>query len=295
MTEWTLKTLRDLDRTYAEKGVHLHQRPFRAALDILRDQFRIGVGGNPEVQRIIAAYEEMVPEAKSSWPGMGTGLVAVVDHVRRVTVPVVFGSVRVEVGRSLGFASEREWWTWCREDRDLAAQTCFAFADLHDLTYGLDDLRGGDNRGLELWKMATSNLSDVANTLPSTFSVDSVLQPIYMTTELSLKAALVQNGANPESFKRKGAEGHNLARLAERLAREMPHRDDGLISEVVSRLPPYVGSRYAPAGLTRLEVVRLALGAQFVAASSVRRYSALDLAAQMEHGGWPAPRRSFFS
>jgi hypothetical protein len=259
----------------------------------------MGRGGNPEVQRIMAAYEEMVPGVRSSWPGMGTGLAAVVDHVRRVTVPVVFGTVEVEIGRGLGFASDREWWSWCREDRDLAARTCFAFADLYDLTYGLDELRGGDHRGLELWKMATSNLSDVASILPGTSRLDSVLQPICLTAELSLKAALVQNGADPESFrkgaKRKDAEGHNLARLAERLARETPHRDDGLVREVVSRLPSYVHSRYAPVGLTRIDVVRVAIGAQFVAASSVRRYSDRDLAAQMEREGWPAPRRNFFS
>jgi hypothetical protein len=33
---------------------------------------------------------------------------------------------------------------------------------------------------------------------------------------------------------------------------------------------------------------------QFVAASSVRRMSQRDLAAQMEVGNWPAPRRPFF-
>jgi hypothetical protein len=59
-------------------------------------------------------------------------------------------------------------------------------------------------------------------------------------------------------------------------------------------MPHYVESRYTPAGLTRLQVIRLALGAQFIAASSVRRFSSRDLAAQMEQGGWPAPRAPLF-
>ena len=295
MTQWTIDTLRNLDRRYAEEGVQPHQRPFRAATNILGDQFSMGVGGNPEVQRIMRAYEAMLPEANATWPGMGIGLAVVVDQVRRVTVPVMFGSVRVEVWRGLGFASDREWWAWCREERDLAAQTSFAFADLFDLTYGLYEMGGTNSRDKQLWRMATSNLSDCANALPVTFTVDSIIQPICMTAELSLKAAIVRNGADPDSFRRRGGEGHDLMKLAERLARETPHRDDALVAEVAAAMPPYVDSRYAPAGFTRLKVTRLALGAQFVAASTARRYSSRNLAAEMERGNWPGPRKACFA
>lgn len=140
--------------------------------------------------------------------------------------------------------------------------------------------------------MATSNLADAANNLPTAFSVDSVLQPICMVAELSLKAALVRNGADPYSFK--GKDGHDLAKLADRLAVELPHRDDPRVKELIDRLPPYVASRYKPAGLSRFDVVRLALGVQFVAASTVRRSSDRDLAAELETGGWPAPRPPLF-
>ena len=295
MPGWTIKTLRDLDLRYAEEGMHPHQRSFRAARDILGDQFSIGVGGNPEVELILAAYETMLPESSDNWPGMGTGIAAVVDQVRRVTAPVVFGTIKIDVWKGLGFSNDREWWTWCREDRQLASRTCFAFADPFDLTYGLDDLKGSSGPGLQMWRMATSNVSDFANTLPGTFSVDSVIQPICLAVELSLKAALVQGGEDPDSFRKRDAEGHDLMRLAERVAREFPHRDDPQMTEVATAMPKYVDSRYAPAGLTRLQVVRLALGAQFIAASSVRRHSTRDLAAEMEQGGWPAPRPSALS
>jgi len=59
-------------------------------------------------------------------------------------------------------------------------------------------------------------------------------------------------------------------------------------------LPPYVDSRYKPAGLTRLAVVRLAMGVQFIAASTLRRITSTNFAAEMETDGWPAPRRTFF-
>lgn len=256
--------MRALDLKYAKAGVHMHQRPFRAATEILGSAFSMGAGGNPEVQKIMAACEAMIPEVNSSWPGMGVGLAAVVDQVRKVTVPVVYGECILEPWSALGFPSKEAWWTWCREDERTAANTAFAFSDLLDLTDspGVDEFRGGSGGDLELWEMATSNLADAANNLPNTFSVDSVLQPICLVAELSMKAALVHNGADPTSFGNKGGEGHDLRKLSARLAAETPHRDDPLISEIIARMPPYVGSCYKPAGLTRLDVVRLATGVQ---------------------------------
>lgn len=260
-------------------------------MDILGAAFSISAGSSPEAKQVMNAYKEMVPEVSSTWPGMGIGLIAVVDQVRKVVMPVVFGQTAIDPWKAFGFLNGQSWWEWCREDHDFAAETHFAFADLLDLTYGLSDLGNGNGKDIILWQMATSNLSDVANCLPSIFSLDTVLQPICMVAELSIKAALVRNGADPDSFRGKG---HNLDKLTTRLATEIPHRDDALVSEVVARLPPYVDSRYSPTGLTRLAVVRLALGVQLVAASTVRRFSNRDLAVKMETGDWPAPRRPLF-
>jgi len=292
---WTIEDLRKLDLKYAKEGVHMHQRPFRAATELLGPAFSIGAGGNPEVKKIIDAYAAMLPEASASWPGMGIGLAISVDQVRKMVAPVNFGNNGgrpVEVWRHLGFQSQEEWWHWCREDPNVAAEAHFAFADLCDFTYGLDDLRESRPKATTLWRMAASNLGDTANALPTLFSVDSVIQPICLVGELSLKAALVFNGADPYEFR--GRKGHELVRLAERVSIEISHRDDTLVQAVIAKLPPYVDSRYEPAGLTRFEVVRLALGVQFVAASTVRRLSKRDLAAQMEVGSWPAPRRPSF-
>ena len=293
MNKWTKETLRALDLKYAELGLPLHQRPFRAVMEILGPAFVMGVGGNPEVQKIMDAYAKLVPEVDANWPGMGVGLTAVVDQARHFVVPVIFGNPGpISVWSAVGFTTKGEWWHWCRENLDLAAGTHFAFADIFDLTYGLDDMQSGNGPELTLWRMATSNLADTANGLPTNFSVASVLQPICMTAELSLKAALIKNGSAPNSFR--GRDGHDLEKLMARLANETPHRDDAVAADVIAHLPPYVASRYAPAGLNRLQVVQLALGVQFVAASTVRRFGNRDLAAQLESARWPGPRRPFF-
>lgn len=292
MAQWTTEDLLRLDLKYAKIGVPHHQRPFRAAAELLGSSFVIGVGSNPEVRKITEAYRRHIPEVDTTWPGAGIGIAASVDQVRKVTLGVVYGSVRLDPWQALGFKSIEEWWTWCRKDRDVAAETSFAMADLRDFAYGLDEVKEKNAEATTLWHMARSNLEDVANVLPATFSVDSVLQPICLVAELSIKGTLVWLGAKPNSLA--GRNGHNFTILAQQMSTAKPHRDDPLVALVVSKLPPYVGSRYSPAGLTRLHVVRLALGVQFIAASALRRVARADLAAQMEAGDWPAPRRPFF-
>lgn len=292
MSGWTLDDLHRLDQKYAEEGVHTHQRPFRAAMELLGSNFVIGAGGNLEVKLIMDAYAAMVPEVETSWPGAGIGLIVSVDQVRKAVFPIVFGQNALQPWQMTGFENTEEWWNWCRQDRMIAADVAFAGADIHDFTMGLNQVEQGNANAVTLWRMAGSNLEDAANTLPSAFSHDSVIQPICMVAELSMKAALVWDGVDPESF-RKSKDGHNLALLAQRMGVARPHRDDARVQAVVANLPPYVASRYKPAGLKRLQVVRLALGVQFIAASSLRRIADADLSMQMEVDDWPGPRRSF--
>ena len=292
MPIWTLEDLRQLDIKYAEEGIHVHQRPFRAAKEILGSAFVMGPGRNPEIKRVMDTYADMMPEVETSWPGAGIGLAAAVDQARKLTFPVVFGGVSLQPWQMAGFSSEKEWWTWCRQDPAIVGDVALAVADLHDLIYGLSEVEQNNPAAVTLWRMAQSNLEDVANTLPTTFSHDSVIQPICMVAELSMKAVLVWDGVDPESF-RKGKNGHNLASLACRMAQARPHRDDPRIDAVVKGLPPYVGSRYKPAGLKRLQVVKLALGVQFIAASSLRRITGTDLARKMEDDDWRGARPPF--
>lgn len=293
MSSWTKEDLYKLDLKYANEGVHPHQRPFRAARELLGADFVLGVGGNPEVDRIIEAYALLVPEGRETWPGAGIGLAVSVDRALKLTLPVVFGRPLIVPWKASGYATEAEWWQWCRQQRDIAAAAHFAFADLFDFAYGLNEIEHGNAEAATLWHMAQSNLADVAHTLPVTFSVDSVLQPICMVAELAMKGTLLWQGADPKTLK--GADGHVHSILAGRMAAAKAHRDDPVVALIASRLPPYVESRYKPAGLTRIEVLRLALGVQFIAASALRRLSSVDLAMQMEAPGeFPGPRQAFF-
>ncbi|MBW5407148.1 hypothetical protein ACISK3_03955 [Morganella morganii] len=296
MSLWTLDDLRRLDKKYSEDGVLVHQRPLAAAMDILGADFSLGVFSNPEVQRIVDAYTVMMPEVKTSWPGAGIGMIASMDQVRKTIFPVLYGDNVLEVWQIAGFSSNQEWWEWCREDRAIAAEVSFAIADLHDLTMGLNEIEAYASEScaseaLILWKMSRSNLEDIANTLPNSFSHDSVIQPICMVAELSIKAALVWSGVDLNVLK--GKNGHNLTYLSQAMMEKIPHRDDRQIKAVIDNMPHYVASRYKPVGLKRLQVVRLALGIQFIAASTLRRIMISDLAIQMESEEYPGLRPTF--
>lgn len=292
MTTWSEEDLQRIDRQYAQAGVAFHARPLRAAMDILGSQFVMGVGGNPEVEQIAEMYRRLFPQVDRIWPGLGIGLAASVDDVRRVTVAVVFGTCAVSVHEALGFNSHEEWARWCRNDRIVAACSSFAFADLYDLTYGIDEI-DRNSPSAEYWKLALSNLEDVTNILATGFSVTSVIQPICLAAELAMKASLIHMGVDPAALARRDV-GHKHEILAGRMTKLRPHRDDPFVRRIAAELPDYVQSRYQSAGLNRLSVVKLALGVQFMAASAVRRIGSRDVASAMEQDSWPGPRQLAF-
>lgn len=291
MVNWTNDDLLRLDSIYAEAGVAFHARPLRAAMDLLGRGFTLG-RDNSKLRAITQAYKQLIPEVDTIWPGKGIGLAASVDRVRKVTVGVVFGSRAITPERALGFDTREDWIDWCRNDPGITANSCFAFADLYDLTYGIDELQQSTSVAIEYWYMALSNLEDIANILATGFSVATVLQPICLTAELAMKANLIHLGADPKTLSYRDV-GHHHTVLAQRMREARPHRDDEQIAAITTKLPDYIDSRYKATGLTRLDVVNLALGAQFIAASSVRRLTGRDIAGDMERDDWPGSRKTF--
>lgn len=294
MTKWTEQDLLKLDANYAKEGIPFHARPFRAAVDLLGSEFSIGVGGNPEVQEITRTYQNLIPEAVTTWPGMGSGIVSSNDQVRKITVAVPFGTCRItpdKAIKAMEFDSPESWRKWCRYDPEIEKLSFCAVADIYDLAYGLGRIQQTTATEMNYWKLALSNLGDVANILSSSYSTDSVLQPICVMAELSMKATLRHCGLDEKTLK---DIGHNHIKLAERMASEKPHKDDELIACIVNKLPNYVDSRYNPAGLTKLDVVRLAVGSQFIAASSVRRLSGQNISDTVDCGSRSNLRKKFF-
>lgn len=287
MASWTDEDLYRLDAEFAEKGVARHARSFHAAMKILGSEFSMGVGGNPQVDEITADYNRLFPDANQSWPGMGIGLAASVDQVRKVTVPVVYGTCHVSVHQGLGFDSHEEFSKWCRNDREIGLKAAFAFADVFDLAYGRKEVDSAGPGAIETWQLALSQLELTTSGLIGGFDLSALTQSICMTVELSLKAALMCLDIDAKRLKDLGHKNFDSVELMTSLK---PHRDDEVIKVLVAKLPHYVGSRYKSANLTRLEMVHLALASQFIASSTLRRLTSRDFAANIEREEGPQAR-----
>src|SRR5690606_30114871 len=111
----------------------------------------------------------------------------------------------------------------------------------------------------------------------------SVLQPICLTAELSMKGTLLHLGIPERDLRNPKLFGHNLFKLGEKMVQVESHKDDQLLLGMLNKFPNYVEDRYRETQLTRLEVISIALSAQFIAASSVRRVSGRDLSSQIEN------------
>lgn len=292
MIPWTDDDILALDGRFAKEGVAFHARPFHAAKELLRGDFSFGPGPNPDVEEIEKAYRRLVPEVDTVWPGMGTGVAASIDRVRPITVAVVFGSAAITAHAALGFSTKDEWWDWCRKDREISGQSCFSFADVYDLAYGADDLRGTSSEADQHWRMALSNLESATTTLFQSYAAPAITQQICMIAELSMKAALLFVGTQ-ERLLRSRSVGHNHKVLAKMLADAIPHRDDVFIAAVVEMLPAYIATRYEETDKSRLQLIHLLLGVQFLAASTVRRLGERDMAAEMETSAYPGTRSGY--
>jgi hypothetical protein len=294
VTKFTENDLLRLDEQFANDGVPFHARPLRAAMELL-GAFSIGPNENPRVSEITRAYARLFPEVRFTWPGMGTGLVASLDRVKKVTIGVVFGTTQIPVYKGLGFSNAEEWTTWCRDDPKILARSAFAFADMYDLVYGIDLKVQRNKYCSTYWGLAAEQLKLVAASLSNYGAINSaVLQPICLCAELALKGTLSHLGYSTDQLRDRKLFGHNLKNLSSAVVREIKHRDDGFLTSALDRFPDYVADRYRETDLTRLEIIDLALATQFVAASAVRRISGEDMAFQIETTG-PGPRLIFFS
>lgn len=294
MAKFTDQDILRLDKKLAEQGVPFHARPFHAAVEILGNEFHLGSAPNPAYEEIDLAYTRLFPSVATTWPGAGVGIVASVDQVRKVTQGVAYVCVEMSVDKGLGFNSQAEWFEWCRNERDIGARSCYALADIHDFINGIN--HAGPHSlpsALALWAQAASNLEDVANCLSQSYMSSTIIQSICLVAELAMKGTLYQSGMTEAEIK---SLSHNHKKIARKMISVYPHRDDELLQRAASRLPDYVAVRYADSGLSRLEIIDLALGVQFIAASSLRRVGDTDLAAEMDGGGaFPGPRWKLFS
>ena len=275
------------DDEFIAQGIKLHQRPFHVAMAWMRAE---GISGDVFDKAmwdpLMAIYHTLYPAGDFSMPAMLKGGVALRDQMYPVRVAVGYGTVAVNPIDCIEIPRE-ELELIFKHYPEQGWRAFYGVADLWDFAYGVDDLSHGTGNAPQLLANARASLAATARILAGDVDIDAAVQTICLTAELALKGALAARGWTEPKYRKLS---HHLEKLAEALIGEVSTARDDHLRGAVAHFPDYVGTRYASHGMTRTELMVLAMRAQFVAAEALRRVSDRDLASKLEADPNTSPR-----
>lgn len=278
------------DQTLIEQDVPLHARPFGVVMAWMKVT---NVGGDllsPALWNPVKAiYQKLYPSGDFSMPAMLIGGVALRDRFYPARVNVGFGTINIDPVKCIEIPPQELRVIW-QQRPDQVWRAIYAVADLWDFAYGVNDLRSAKPEACVLWANAQSAIASTARTLTATQDHDAAVQSACLAAELSMKGVLAHLGWDEPRYRKLS---HHLPELAQAIINERPSSGDAHLKAAADQFPDYVKTRYGPHGLTRVQLMGLAMRSQFVAAEALRRVSDRNLAGQIEHGPDAVPRRDF--
>lgn len=279
--------VRQRDDELITQGLKLHQRPIHVAMAWMKvngisgDLFDKAMWGP-----LMAIYHTLYPAGDFSMPAMLKGGVALRDQMYPVRIAVGFGSFSVDPIDCIEIRRD-ELELIFEHYPDQGWRAVYGVADLWDFAYGVSDLEHGTGDAPQLLANARSTLAATTRILAGDIDIDAAVQTICLTAELALKGALAARGWTEAQYRKLS---HHLIKLADALIGEVSTAHDDRLRGAIAHFPDYVSTRYASHGMTRIELMVLAMRAQFVAAEALRRVSYRDLASMLEADPRNLPR-----
>lgn len=275
------------DAELLAQDLKLHQRPFHVVMRWMKVN---GHSGDVFDKRIwgplMETYRRLYPSGDFSIPPMLSGGVAIRDQMYSVRVPLGYGTVSIEPLKLIEIP-QAELELAFRHFPDQGWRAFYGACDALDFAYGVDDLIREGTPKPDLFVNARSNVSATTRILQGDVDIDAAVQSSCLSAELALKGALAHLGLNDQALK---ALSHSLPNLAAKLVELAPGPKDARLIAAVQQFPNYVGARYAAHGLTRIQLMELAMRAQFVAADAVRRITERRMGIEMESRNDTPPR-----
>lgn len=279
--------VRQRDDELITQGLKLHQRPIHVAMAWMKAN---GISGDLFDKAmwgpLMAIYHTLYPAGDFSMPAMLKGGVALRDQMYPVRIAVGYGAVSVDPIDCIEIPRD-ELELIFEHYPDQGWRAVYGVADLWDFAYGVSDLEHGTGDAPQLLANARSSLAATARILAGDIDIDAAVQTICLTAELALKGALAARGWTEAQYRKLS---HHLIKLADALIGEVSTAHDDRLRGAIAHFPDYVGTRYASHGMTRIELMVLAMRAQFVAAEALRRVSHRDLASMLEADPRNLPR-----
>ena len=284
--------IRTEDERLIEEGIPLHARPLRIAMAWMKTH---GLSGNlmdPTIWiPLKAIFERIYPSKKQSinLPPLLKGGVAFLDQFYLINVSLVYGTFPIDPLKCIDISSE-ELNRFSQHHPNQIWRAIYSVADLFDIAYGIDDAISltENEQSKKFLHKACSHITATTSTLLHSQNIDAVVQSSCLAAELALKGSLSYLGTNEKDFSNDLK--HDLAKAAEKLITIKSTDNDAILIKACKKFPDYVKSRYDEHGLSRIQLLELAMRAQFVVAEAVRRISDRDLACTIESSSNNPPR-----
>lgn len=267
-----------MDGELIERDVKLHARPFQVVAWMKKKKLSGDMLDRSIWDPQMEFYMKLYPTGDFSMPSVVVGGVAFRDRMYPARANLRYGTFAVDPLKCIDIKQE-ELELVFKHYPDQGWRAFYAVCDVWDFGYGVDDAIGSGTPAKELLINARSSLAATPRILAGDVDIDSAVQTTCLTAELSMKGALKHLGVTDKELK---GLSHRLPKLGKALVARKPKPSDARLEAAASKFPDYVGTRYASHGLTRVQLMELAMRAQFVAAEAVRRISDRNMAGDME-------------
>lgn len=267
------------DKKLSDEGIPLYQRPIRVGLMWLKEQKIIGDIISPEIKTPIENFYKKFYKSKNfSFPPILKGGVLIRGCIYLANVYLSYGSFSIDPLKCIEISSA-ELNLIYKQDKMLVGSAIYSVLDLWDFAYGIDDLKERSKAADQLWHNAKSSIHSTASLLSDSCNINAALQSICLSVELSLKGCLAFLDI-PECRLRKL--GHDNVKLVDELISLRPSSSDNLLRNMASTFPDYVKTRYQAHELSRIQLMKLFVKSQFIAAEALRRVSERNLVKELE-------------
>lgn len=271
--------VRATDTKLIGEGVNLHARPFHVAMAWMGERKISGNLLDDEIWKpLMQIYQRLYPDGNFSAPALLVGGVALRDRMYPARVPIGYGKINFDPLKCIDVTRE-ELALIFRHYPEQGWRAFYGVCDLWDFGYGVDDLIKTGSPASDLLNNARSSIAATQRILSVDIDIDAATQTTCLSAELSMKAALKHLGCADPQLKKLS---HRLPDLAKALIDVRPSSTDDRLRTACNKFPDYVETRYASHGLTRVQLMDLAMRAQFVAADAIRRVSDRDMGGDME-------------
>lgn len=279
-----------LDVQLIRDDVPLHARPFNVVLAWIREQNVSWNVLDPKIwDPLKAVYRELYPSGDFSVPSLLVGAVQLRDTTYLATAELGYGQFVVDPVKSIDIADSEFRLIWERHP-EQGWSAIYSVADIWDLAYSMADLSGKNRIADDLWANTRSSIASTAHALKSGAGGSSAIQSACLSAELAMKGVLAYLGLSDLQLRKFS---HNIEALSRAVVEKDPRANDRFFLAACAGFPNYVESRYKSHQLTKVQLGKLGMRAQYVAAEAIRRLSKRDLATTIEEASDSMPRPNF--